>query len=107
MIQWDWRVEGPRSIRFGSGSTERRITNGVRRLAGDRVVSVDVEGSLPELAVRLRSGRVVRSFMTAEGQPAWSVFLPDGSWLTVERGRLVHDAPAADRPPRPPSQGDG
>lgn len=91
MIQWSWRVEGPRSIRFGSWSTERRIAHGVRRLAGDRVVSLAVEGRLPELAVTLASGRVLRSFMTAEGQPDWCVFLPDESWLAVERGSLIHD----------------
>ena len=91
MIQWSWRVEGRRSIRFGSDSTERQATNGVRGLAGDRIAAVDVDGHLPELAVTLASGRVVRSFMTAEGQPDWCVFLPDGSWITVERGHLVHD----------------
>jgi hypothetical protein len=99
MIQWSWRVEGPRSIRFGSDSPDRRLTNGIRRLAGDRVVSLDVEGRLPELVVTLASGRVLRSFMTAEGQPAWCVFLPDGGWIAVERGRLVHDT--RDVEPRP------
>lgn len=105
MIQWSWRVEGPRSIQFGSWSTERRITSGVRRLAGDRVVSLAVEGRLPELAVALASGRVLRSFMTAEGQPEWCVFLPDESWIEIERGSLIHDTqnvqpapPAAARP---------
>lgn len=91
MIEWSWRIERPRSIAVGSGSTDARINAGIRRLAGHRVVSVTVEGRLPELAITLSDGRWVRSFMTAEGQPQWTVFLPDGSWLTVERGRIIHD----------------
>jgi len=91
MIEWSWRVEGPRSIHFGSWSTERRITSGVARLAGDRILGMEVEGRLPELAISLASGRTVRSFMTESGQPAWVLFPPDGSWINVERGRLVHD----------------
>lgn len=91
MVQWSWRVEGPRSIHFGSGSTEGRITSGVARLAGDRVLGVALEGRLPELAVFLASGRTLRSFMTESGQPAWSLFRPDWSWIEVEGGRLVYD----------------
>jgi hypothetical protein len=91
MIEWSWRVERPRSIHFGSWSTERRITGGVARLAGERVAGIAVEGRIPELSIAFASGRVLRTFMTAEGQPAWTVFLPGGSWITVERGRMVHE----------------
>jgi hypothetical protein len=91
MLQWSWRVESIRAIRFGSWSGERRITNGVRALTGRRVVDVGVTGRLPELVLSLDGGLWVHSFMTAEGQPEWTVFLPDGSWLHVVRGRLTHD----------------
>lgn len=92
-------------IPFGSGSAEPGITSGVRRPAGDRVASLAVQGRLPELAVMLGPGRVLRSSTTAEGQPAWCVFLPDERWIEVERGSLIHDTrnahpapPAAARP---------
>lgn len=91
MIEWSWRVERPRSIQFGSWSTEARITSGVAGLAGERVATIGVDGRLPELVLGLTDGRWLRSFMTADGQPRWAVFLPDGSWLTVERGCIVHD----------------
>lgn len=91
MISWSWRVEGPRSIHFGSWSTDPRITGGIARLAGDRVLGAAIEGRLPELAISLASGRTVRSFMTESGQPAWALFRPDGSWIEVKGGRLVHD----------------
>ena len=91
MIEWSWRVERARSIEAGSWSTDRRIDGAVSRLRGPRVTELAVTGRLPELVVGLSDGRWVHSFMTAEGQPEWALFLPDGSWLTVERGRLVHD----------------
>ena len=91
MIEWSWRIEKARSIQSGSWSSERRITSTVRALKGRRILNVAVEGRLPELNLRLNTGIWVHSFATAEGQPQWAVFLRDGSWVTVERGRLVHD----------------
>jgi hypothetical protein len=91
MIEWSWRVEKPRSIQSGSWSSERRITAGVRALKGRRIADLTVEGRLPELNLRLDAGVWVHSFATAEGQPQWTLFLRNGSWITVERGRLVHD----------------
>jgi hypothetical protein len=52
---------------------------------------VGVTGRLPELVLGLSDGRWIHSFMTADGQPAWTVFLPGGGWLTVERGGIVHE----------------
>ena len=91
MIQWSWRVERARSIQFGSWSTDGRIDGGIGGLAGPRVISVDCIARLPELVVGMSDGRWIQAFMTAEGQPAWTLFLRDGSWLTVDRGRLIHD----------------
>jgi hypothetical protein len=91
MIEWSWRVERARSIEVGSFSSERRIEAGIARLSRARIKAVDIAGRLPELVVELSDGRRIHSFMTAEGQPAWALFLPDRSWVTVERGALVHD----------------
>ena len=91
MIEWSWRIEGARSVLLGSWSLERKITNGVRALMKRRVTDLTLDGRLPELSIELSGGGWVHSFMTAEGQPEWTVFLPGGSWLCVEAGRLVHD----------------
>jgi len=91
MIQWSWRIEKVRSIQLGSWSSERKINAGIRALKGLKVVEVTVEGRLPELELHLNSGLWIHSFATVEGQPEWALFLRDGSWITVERGRLVHD----------------
>ncbi|HST58705.1 MAG TPA: hypothetical protein VLK84_08460 [Longimicrobium sp.] len=93
MLEWSWRVETPRTIRFGSWSSERRITHGVQSLQGHVVTDVAVTGRIPELVVTLDRGRWVHTFMTAEGEPAWYIRLPDDSWLKVLRGRMTRQVP--------------
>jgi hypothetical protein len=91
MIEWSWRVERPRSIAFGSWSTDRRMDFGISRLEGHRVEGIAVEGRLPELVVALSGGLWVHAFSTVEGQPQWTLFLADGSWVTVAGGGLVRN----------------
>ncbi len=93
MIEWSWRVERARSVEVGSWSSERRINAGIKRLTGSRISEITIDGRLPELVLALTGGRWVHSFMTADGQPEWTVFLRDGTWLTVEEGHLIQDAP--------------
>lgn len=52
---------------------------------------------LPELSIALEGGLYVASYMTAEGQPAWTVF--DGSseqrksgWIAVRDGKVCEDS---------------
>jgi hypothetical protein len=91
MIDWSWRVERARSIAFGSWSTEQRMTNGVTRLMRHHVEHLDVVGHLPELRLTLSERLWIQAFNTSEGQPEWTVFLPDQSWLTVIGGHLAHN----------------
>ena len=91
-FSWCWRVESSRSILFGSSSSDRRITHGVASLAGLTIEGISLCGRLPELRVQLSGGRWITSFAASESQPDWSVFLPDGSWLTVRRGTVVREA---------------
>jgi hypothetical protein len=87
-------------IEVGSWSTERRINAGIKRLTGSLISDVRVTGRLPELVLALTGSRWVHSFMTADGQPEWTLFLRDGTWLTVEEGHLIRDA-ARRQPSRP------
>ena len=91
MIEWGWRVERPRSIEVGSWSTDRKIDVGIRRLKRLKVESIKVEGRLPELTIGLSDGRWLRTFMISDSQPSWVLFLPDGSWLHVERGMVIRE----------------
>lgn len=88
MIEWSWRVEGPRAVRFGSWSTDGRITRGLRQLTDQHVRGMDVIGRLPELVIELSQDLWLSSFSTVEGQPQWVVFLPNGGWLHTRLGRL-------------------
>lgn len=91
MIEWSWRVERPRSIAFGSWSTDRKMDFAIPRLAGRRVESIAAEGRLPELVIALSGGLWVHAFTTVEEQPQWVLFLPDQSWLHVVGGRLARN----------------
>ena len=41
------------------------------------------------LQVQLSGGLWISTFARKASQPDWTVFLPDGSWLTVNRGSIV------------------
>ena len=99
MIQWSWRVEQRNSIQFGSWSTDRKIDLGILRLQDHLIEEISVVGRLPEISIRLSRALWLHSFMTAEGQPDWSVFLPDRTWLTVRRGCIVRER--SDEPKSP------
>jgi hypothetical protein len=92
MIEWSWRVESQRAIQFGSWSGEVKMNNGIASLKGLTVEEISLEGRLPELSLRLSGGRWLRSFMTAEGQPMWTVFVRGDAWVTARRrGRVVYE----------------
>ena len=101
MIEWSWRVERRSSIQFGSWSTERKINLGIPRLQARAVEEVSLVGRLPEISVRLSGALWLHSFMTAGGQPDWTLFLPDSTWLTARRGCVVHEQ--SDRPNATPA----
>ena len=94
MIEWSWRIEHPKSILFGSFSSQQKIKNGLNNLEGLDVVDVAICGSLPELVVQLTRGIWIHSFSTVEGQPQWCLFLPDGSWVYSDRGKLLQETPS-------------
>jgi len=89
MIEWSWRIEKPRSILGGSWSSERKWLGFLQELIGAKVTGIRVQGVLPEIEVALSNGLRVASFMTAEGQPSWSLGARRlGKWLRVKRGKL-------------------
>lgn len=74
MIQWSWRIENDRSILCGSWSDEELWQPNFARLLGQRVIDVKAFGRLPEVQLSLSDGFHVASFMTAEGDPEWTLF---------------------------------
>jgi hypothetical protein len=74
MIEWSWRIEEERSILCGSWSKEELWAPSFGRLLGQHVDDLATFGRLPEVMLSLSGGLHVSSFMTAEGDPAWTLF---------------------------------
>jgi hypothetical protein len=81
MIQWSWRIENARSILCGSWSEEDLWEASFDQLRKRAVVDLSTIGRLPEIVVGLAGGLYVSSFMTAEGNPQWSLFDRRGGTL--------------------------
>lgn len=91
MIEWSWRIEDESSILCGSWSDEEKWDGFFSSLIGSSVEELSLVGRLPELSIALSGGIYVSTFMTAEGQPAWTIFDRSGQdgverWIDVEGG---------------------
>lgn len=94
MIEWSWRIEDETSILCGSWSGEDGWEDVFRTLVGRHVEDMSTFGRLPELSIALSGGLYVASFMTAEGQPEWTLFhrsahQDHSETLSVRDGRIV------------------
>jgi hypothetical protein len=85
MIEWSWRIENTASILCGSWSGEHLWEPTFDLLRNKVVVELSVVGRLPEIVVGLTEGLYVSSFMTAEGNPEWSLFDRRGNNLRTLR----------------------
>jgi hypothetical protein len=91
LIEWSWRVESEAAIEGGSFSEENKWPVLLRRMEGSTVVDLRLHGRLPEIEMILSNGLRLLSFMTANGQPAWSLIVrvsPKGA-LSVNNGKTV------------------
>lgn len=90
-IEWSWRIEDATSIVCGSWSEEEFWEPAFDLIRNSSVTALSIYGRLPEIDLALAGGHHLLSFMTAEGQPEWS--LSDRrtrplTWLTVRDGAL-------------------
>lgn len=74
MIEWSWRIEDRQSIACGSWSDEDLWSPTLAGLLGRVVEDVSTFGRLPEVILRLSGDLHVASFMTSDGDPAWTLF---------------------------------
>jgi hypothetical protein len=91
MIEWSWRIENRTSILCGSWSDEILWQPTFDLVRNQPVVDLSLVGRLPEIVVALTGDHYVSSFMTAEGDPSWTLFARRGDtvrWLNVREGRL-------------------
>ncbi|WP_229002301.1 MULTISPECIES: hypothetical protein [Rhizobium/Agrobacterium group] len=93
MIEWSWRIENENSIVCGRWSDEDGWEETFRSLIGRDVRNVSLFGRLPELSIELAGGLYIASFMTADGQPSWTIFdrCPEhqkSAWIEVRDGEI-------------------
>jgi len=86
LLEWCWRFESEREVVFGAFDSHPVIETGLAGLMGSRVVDIRLEGRLPELVFELSSGLWLRTFAPLGGDPRWTIFLLDGSWLSIGKG---------------------
>ncbi len=95
MIEWSWRIESEDAILCGSWSDEEGWDRVFKSLIGRKVQDALIYGRLPELSIALTGGLYVASFMTAEGQPAWTIFggsdEPNSGCIAVRDGKVCED----------------
>ncbi|ATN34656.1 hypothetical protein ACO34A_12680 [Rhizobium sp. ACO-34A] len=96
MIEWSRRIEGEDAILCGSGSDAEDWEDVLKSLIGRRVQDVSLCGRLPELSIALGGGLYVASFMTADGQPQWTIFdhrseRPKSGWIEVRDGKVCEN----------------
>jgi hypothetical protein len=94
MVDYDWRIEGNRSILGGSQDSRKRCISISKKLLQTSVISAQLVGRIPELQLQLSNGLWVVTFSHQKGQPSWAILfsaLGLGS-LGVERGKLKVDS---------------
>ena len=97
LMEWSWQVVGSRGRVAGSWAPDGRVTAVLRGVVGRRVTALTVSGPAAALTVTLDGNRQVHAVGPSGLAPQWTLFLPDGTWLAVEDGRVVHDCERAPR----------
>ncbi|CVI55074.1 hypothetical protein CFBP4996_06680 [Agrobacterium leguminum] len=103
MIEWSWRIESEDAIVCGSWSDEEGWEEIFQSLIGRDVQCAALFGRLPELSIALAGGLYVVSFMTAEGQPGWTIFdrcsaHQQSSWIEVRDGKVCETSKTKNAP---------
>lgn len=91
-IEWSWRIEDATSIICGSWSEEELWEPAFDLVRNAHVTGLSLFGRIPEIDLALTEDRHLVSFMTAEGQPEWSLAdlrSAPHTWLTVRNGVLL------------------
>jgi hypothetical protein len=95
-IGWDWRCEAGNTVLFGSSNSRPAIERGIQALAASKVVSIAINGKVPELSIEFSNGyRLISAAMLPDGSE-WSVRLGESLYLSAEKGILLLGQGAGD-----------
>ena len=84
MVESVWRVEGPRSIHFGSSFSATIIEKRLADLVGLHVSSITADSETREMRLQFSDGRIFRTFCDWSSQPRWTVLFNDASLLPMD-----------------------
>ena len=94
MIEWSWRIERDNSILCGSWSDDVIWEPIFFSLKDATAIDLQLFGQIPEITIYLSNEHRITSFMTAEGDPEWTLFdrssKPD-RWLHVHHGKVLEE----------------
>lgn len=88
-IEWNWRIENAGQIVFGSSNSGPAIENGIKRLIGQSITSINIEGEIPELVIRFSNGDLLRSMAMLSGNPQWSIRQIDKTYISWVNGKAI------------------
>jgi hypothetical protein len=94
MIQWSWRIEQDNSILCGSWSDDGLWEPIFFGLKNTTATDLHLFGQIPEMIITLSNGHRIVSFMTAEGDPQWTLFDRSSKlekWLCVRAGIVLEE----------------
>jgi len=88
-VGWDWRCEAGNTVLFGSSNSRPAIERGIQALLASKIVSIAINGKVPELSIEFSNGyRLISAAMLPDGSE-WSVRLAENLYLSAEKGVLL------------------
>ncbi|WP_299599463.1 hypothetical protein [uncultured Microbulbifer sp.] len=91
MLDCGWRIEDLNKILCGSSNTSAEIEISISSLVGEKVLSIESVGALPEIVITFASGKRVLSFTSIVGQPEWAICTPNEGWISSDHGAIVRN----------------
>lgn len=89
MLEWSWRIEDNNHIVCGSWSNDEILDSAPQLLTGRTIETIAFTQRIKELYITLSDGLWLASFMTADGNPEWSIRDSDQSWLSFSDMNFV------------------
>ena len=84
MMQSVWRVDGPRSISFGSLFGAKARARRLSDLVGTAIDTFEIDGATRELVLSLSDGKTLRTFTEYTSQPQWVILVKDCALLELD-----------------------
>lgn len=89
--EFDWRIEYKEKILLGSHNQDPLIVEGLNELIGDKIETINVFGSIPELEITFSSGLKLCTMTVYSGDPEWRILLGNDYYIKSKNGFLFYN----------------